>query len=132
MSNKKCHTDSVESQALTEPQDTYDETLQSLGALSAEDKIDLVKQTAKIPWAELERFFAAGKVIEVEPPLNLVTVGLALKDDDVAQFNEWINANKIAPINDESAQLLHDQNASVWALAVAPWVLIQKMQIPKV
>ncbi len=132
MSNKKCHTDGVESQHLPEPQNVYDETLQSLDALSAEDKIDLVKQTAKIPWSELERFFAAGKVIEVQAPLNLVTVGMALKEDDVEPFNAWIKAGEVAPINDDTAQLLHEQSASVWALAMAPWVLIQTVEPPKI
>lgn len=89
-------------------------------------QVALMKQTALISWRELQRFFAAGKVIEVGKDLDLVSVGVALVEDDTQSFSDWTGNGLVRPIPDEVAAELVETDTSVWALAVAPWVLIQK------
>jgi hypothetical protein len=89
-------------------------------------KQELLSQTAKISWEELQRFFAAGKLIYVTQSLDLIEVGTELIMDNKAQFSTWTKANAIHPVNDEQAQLWAQKNPTLWATTVSPWVLIQE------
>ncbi|WP_053979580.1 DUF2288 domain-containing protein [Marinagarivorans algicola] len=91
-------------------------------------KQELLRQTAKISWAELQRYFAAGKVIYVEASLDLIDVGVALIQDDKAAFNTWTNNQLIYPVNDEQAQVWSANAATLWASVVSPWVLVQPLK----
>ncbi|MEX2365184.1 MAG: DUF2288 family protein, partial [Pseudohongiellaceae bacterium] len=46
------------------------------------DKGKICLETARIPWRELQRFFAAGKVYEVDAGLDLTSVALGFSRDD--------------------------------------------------
>ncbi|BCD98393.1 DUF2288 domain-containing protein [Marinagarivorans cellulosilyticus] len=94
----------------------------------ASAKQELLSQTAKISWEELQRFFAAGKLIYVSQPLDLIEVGAELIQDNKAQFLEWTQSQAIHPVNDEQAQLWSKSNPTLWAAAVSPWVLIQELK----
>jgi hypothetical protein len=84
-------------------------------------------QTARLPWAELERYFAAGRVIEVAPALDLVEVAVQLGLDNVARFEAWTCAAEVQPLSDSAAAALAAENAEVWAVVAAPWVLVQRL-----
>ena len=90
--------------------------------------VTLMKQTAVISWRELQRFFAAGKVIEVARGVDLVNVGLALVEDNAAAIKEGIDKEQVQIIPDTTAAQFVVTDASVWALAVAPWVLVQQVE----
>lgn len=88
--------------------------------------VTLMKQTAVISWRELQRFFAAGKVIEVARGVDLVTVGLALVEDNAEAMKAWMDDAQVQIIPDTTAAKFVETDASVWALAIAPWVLVQQ------
>ena len=83
-------------------------------------------ETAKIPWRELQRLFAAGKVMQVDAALDLVDVACAIHDDDVDQVAEWTRAAQLGPVADAQARSWFEDDALVWAVVLKPWVLVQE------
>lgn len=91
-------------------------------------KQELLSQTAKISWEELQRYFAAGSVIYVEPELDLIDVGIALIQDNKIAFSAWTNAKRVYPATDEQAQSWIEKPTILWASVVTPWVLVQPLK----
>ena len=87
----------------------------------------IISETAKIPWLELQRFFAAGKVMQVTPELDLVDVAFALQEDDIEQVTTWTEALQVSPVTDDDARNWVASDASLWAVVVKPWVLVQEI-----
>ncbi len=85
----------------------------------------ITSETAKIPWQELQRFFAAGKVMLVAPGLDLVDVAYALQEDDVDQVKSWTEALQVIPVPDDQAKQWITNDDTLWAVVVKPWVLVQ-------
>lgn len=85
----------------------------------------LQQETARIPWAELQRHFASGKVIHVAPDLDLTDVALQFSRDNKAAVEGWINAGKIAFVSDAQARAWFADQATPLAVVVKPWVLVQ-------
>jgi hypothetical protein len=83
-------------------------------------------ETAKIPWLELQRFFAAGKVMWIAAELDLVDVAFALQKDDLQQVRVWTEKQELAPVSDEQARAWIDSGALLWSVVVKPWVLVQE------
>ena len=83
-------------------------------------------ETAKIPWLELQRFFASGKTLFVKTQLDLVEVAYAFHEDDSDQVAEWLDAEHIVAVSDNQAKQWVDNDSLVWAVVVKPWVLIQE------
>lgn len=86
----------------------------------------LNQETATIPWRELERFFAAGKVIAVDDGLDLVQVAAAVSRDDKAAVEAWIAGQRLVKVSDEQAGAWLEADALVWAVVVSPWILVQR------
>ncbi len=91
----------------------------------AQNRARINAETAKIAFRELQRFFAAGKLMHVEPGLDLVETALAVQQDDVAQIESWIAEQRIARVSDEQARAWIEADAELWAVVVKPWVLVQ-------
>ena len=85
----------------------------------------LVQETARIGWHELQRFYARGNVVRVAESQDLIEVGVALVRDRKDEFQQWINDGAVSEVKPDEAQAWHDEDASVWALVIAPWVLVQ-------
>lgn len=85
-------------------------------------------ETARIAWRELQRFFAAGSALYVAPELDLVQAATALANDDKACFERWLATRQVAPVSDQQAQQWYEGDRDVWAVVVAPWVLVQAVQ----
>lgn len=83
-------------------------------------------QTARIAWTALAPHFAAGKVIHVADELDLVEVAVQLGLDNVARFEAWTASGAVAPLSDEAAAQLAQDDALVWAVVAPPWVLVQQ------
>jgi hypothetical protein len=95
--------------------------------LTAEERrAKLNLETARIAWHELQRFFAAGRVVEVAPALNLLDVAGALVDDDTAQFQQWLETEQVSTVSDARAVDWFEEGAMLWAVVVNPWVLVQE------
>jgi hypothetical protein len=89
------------------------------------EKAKVNLETSSIPWAELQRFFAAGLAIAVADELDLVEVAYQFSRDNKAQVEHWLNAGLIGHVTDRQAGEWIDANSSVWAVVVRPWVLVQ-------
>ena len=82
-------------------------------------------QTARIAWRELQPHYARGAVVLVAPSLDLVDVAVQLQRDNREGFEAWITDGRIAGVSDECAADWYETNPEVWAVVVAPWVLVQ-------
>jgi len=82
-------------------------------------------ETAQIAWCELQRFFAGGMAIAVAAELDLVEVAVQIAQDNKAQVEQWLREGKVGQVSDEQAKAWFDNNATLWALVVKPWVLVQ-------
>ena len=83
-------------------------------------------ETATIPWQELQRFFAAGKVMLVTAELDLVDVAVAFQRDDIDRVRQWTDDLHIEPVSDDQARSWVSTDAALWAVVVKPWVLVQE------
>ena len=89
---------------------------------------EIHSETSKIAWSELQRFFAAGKAGYVSPDLDLIEVALQLSNDNSDQVRQWMDKGKLAPVSDDQARYWIGTDATVWAVVVKPWVLVQDIK----
>ena len=66
--------------------------------LQALSRDEIHSETSKIAWSELQRFFAAGRAINVSPDLDLVEVALQVSNDNSDLVREWMDKGKLAPV----------------------------------
>ena len=95
--------------------------------MTFKEKINL--ETSKIAWKELQRVFAAGKAIAVDPSLDLVEVALQISQDNKAGVAQWMENGYVNGVTDEQAKEWLETDASVWAVVVKPWVLVQNTNV---
>jgi len=88
-------------------------------------KAKLNLETSRIHWHELQTYFARGQVVRVAPGLDLLEVATELAADNRERFERWMSEDKVGDIAPEIAQAWYDRNAELWAVVVAPWVLVQ-------
>lgn len=81
--------------------------------------------TSLIGWHELQRHFAAGKVVAVRAHLDLIEAAIGISTNDTQQVEAWLCAGVIGKVTDEEARIWFDSKASLWAVVVKPWVLVQ-------
>ncbi len=89
---------------------------------------ELVGQTAKVDWSEIERFFAKGQVVRVDASLDLVAVAMAMIRDRAEQFKAWQADGGIAPLEAETARHWASGEATLWAVVTPPWILVQEAE----
>ncbi len=85
-------------------------------------------ETAKIPWQDLQRFFASAKTLSVNDQLDLVDVAYAFHEDDSKQVEKWVDTEQIVAVSNDQAKQWVDNNSLVWAVVIKPWVLVQDRQ----
>ncbi len=83
-------------------------------------------ETAQIRWRELQRFFASGNALAVDPRLDLIEVASVMTEDRAERVDEWLSHGLLGPVSDQQAQAWYEGDALVWALVIRPWVLVQK------
>ena len=91
--------------------------------LPLHDQLNL--QTARISWPELERFFAKGQVLQVSADLDLVNVAEALIEDNTEKFTQWTQTCQVQHLSDAVAKQWVTDDGNLWAVVVAPWVVVQ-------
>ncbi len=87
-------------------------------------------ETARLHWQELQRHFARGVVIKVEPGLDLVEVATQFALDDKQAISGQLNAGLVAQASTEDAIAWNERQAVFWAVVAAPWVLVQEISAP--
>lgn len=88
----------------------------------------LNRETGKIGWVELEKHFAAGNVVYVSPELDLIEVAYQVSQDNKAAVEVWVAAEQVGAASDEQAAQWHVANTELWAVVVAPLVLVQPIK----
>lgn len=86
----------------------------------------LYRETARIEWKELLRFFAAGTVIAVSAELDLVEVAIQISNDNRALIEQWMLENRVDKVSDAQAKGWLETEATLWAVVVRPWILVQQ------
>ncbi|MEX2474640.1 DUF2288 domain-containing protein [Marinobacter sp.] len=82
-------------------------------------------ETSRINWCDLQTYYARGHVVRVEPDLNLLDVAAELAADNTGQFQRWLEEGRIGDVSPDRARAWYDDNTELWAVVVAPWVLVQ-------
>lgn len=88
-------------------------------------RIKVNRETARLPWRELEKHFAAGNVVYVAAELDLVDVAVRISHDDKASIARWMADGKVAKVSDRQARDWLAADAALWAVVVSPFVLVQ-------
>ena len=82
-------------------------------------------ETARIPWKELQRYFAGGYTLVVDEALDLVEAAYQMQQDNAEQVEQWMKSELIRPVANEEARAWFNDDAELWACVIKPWVLIQ-------
>ncbi len=85
------------------------------------------RETAKIQWHELQRFYASDAVIAVAQGTDLIDVAVQFSDDNKIAVEQWLEGGQIFRVTDQQAANWHDGNITLWSVVVAPWVLVQEV-----
>lgn len=93
------------------------------------EREELMRETAKIPWQELQRFFANGSTIYVSPELDLIEVAWAICQDDKPQIEAWLGVGQVGQVTDQQAMTWLEGDARLWSVVVKPWVLVQPISV---
>ena len=88
-------------------------------------KAKLNLETSRIHWHELQTYYARGNVVRVAPALDLLEVAAELTEDNKARFEGWMRDDLVGDVSPDLARAWYDRNAELWAVVVAPWVLVQ-------
>lgn len=83
-------------------------------------------ETSLIEWRELQTYYARGHVVRVAPDLDLLEVAIELTRDNKAAFQQWMERDQVGEVSPDLARTWYDQNTELWAVVVAPWVLVQR------
>ncbi|GGY71788.1 DUF2288 domain-containing protein [Marinobacter zhanjiangensis] len=90
-----------------------------------EIKARLNLETSRIAWRELQTYYARGHVVRVSPQLDLLDVAAELTADNKDQFQQWMVQDQVGEVSPDLARAWYDREAELWAVVVAPWVLVQ-------
>ena len=86
----------------------------------------LLGETAPISWQELQPFFARGALLWVRGEQDLVAVAQAVAENDQGKVAAWLQAGVLSKVDEVCAQDLLVRDPKLWAVVVAPWVLVQE------
>ena len=95
---------------------------------TAELKQRLNGETAKIGWQQLQKHYASGNVLAVALGSDLIEVAIAMHRDDTAQIKNWLADGSVFEVSDDQAKSWYNQDSTVWALVIPPFVLVQEVK----
>lgn len=91
-------------------------------------RLKLNRETARMHWHELLRYFASGLVVVVDDRLDLIEVAVAFTNDDKELVETWMNGNQVHKATDAQAAEWLDADQQLWTVVVRPWILVQKQK----
>lgn len=94
--------------------------------MNAELHDKLNAETARVAWSELERHFARGATLSVGPELDLLEVAQAVALDNTERVTRWLAAGELQRTSAEQARRWAREDAMLWCVVVAPWVLVSE------
>ncbi len=87
------------------------------------------KELAPISFQELQKFFAKGMIIKVAQHLDMVEVALEIHADNAEKVQQWMDNQELERAHDEHAKVWVKNRSELLAVTVAPWVLVQDINI---
>jgi hypothetical protein len=90
---------------------------------------NIKKEIGIIAWTALARFFAAGTAVAVDAELNLADVAFGFSQNNTAAVQQWMMGGKVSRVSDEQAKTWFEADATVAAVVVNPWVLVQEVKM---
>ena len=90
------------------------------------DKLNL--ETARIHWQELQPHFARGAAVYVDSNLDLIGIAKPMANDDSATLAKLMQQGQFGVVSEAQARQFLADNQAMWAVVVAPWVLVQPCQ----
>ncbi len=84
-------------------------------------------ETGRIGWMALLPHFARGQVVRVAPGLDLLEAAAALARDDSERVRRWMDEGWMGPVDEDRARQWQQPEREVWAVVVAPWVVVQEV-----
>ena len=90
----------------------------------------LNSEAAKIPWRELQRHYARGAIIVAAADLDLIAAAVTLAQDDRDTTEQWTDTGNLRRASDDDARNWLENDTVLWAVVVAPWVLVQEPVCP--
>lgn len=85
------------------------------------------RETAKIRWSELQKFFAQGRALHVTKGQDLVQIAKWMAEDNAEALKPLMSSGKLGQVNDQTATQWLEDDQLVWAVVSAPWVLVQAL-----
>lgn len=82
--------------------------------------------TARIRWSALAEPQQQELVVRVSTDLDLIEVGCQFTLDNREQVKAWMDAAQVTKVDAEQAAEWLAQDRELWAVVVAPWVLVQE------
>ncbi len=89
----------------------------------------LLGETASITWQELQPFFARGALLRVASEADLIEAALAVTQDDRDTVAKWLANGQLAKLDESQARDWLARDPQLWAVVVAPWVLVQERTV---
>lgn len=82
-------------------------------------------ETSRIGWHDLQTYYARGHVVRVSPELDLLDVAAEMAADNRPLFEQWMASGRVGDVPPDLARAWYEGNTELWAVVIAPWVLIQ-------
>jgi len=99
--------------------DTSDETLRST----------IKEEIGIIAWTALARFFAGGAAVVIDAELDLAEVAFQFSQNNRYIIEQWMGSGKLNKVSDAQAKIWFETDATVAAIVISPWVLVQEVTI---
>ena len=88
----------------------------------------LNQDTAKIKWSGLHEHQQQESVIAVSIDLDLIDVACEFTLDNHRQVKAWLEQALVNKVSEEQAWQWSTEERELWAVVVAPWVLVQEQK----
>jgi len=92
----------------------------------SERYLKLLGETAQVRWSELAPLHLRGVLLHIAGDLDLVSVAEAVAGDDAQQVATWAASGLLQRMPADTAAGFEANDAPLWAVVVAPWVLVQQ------
>lgn len=89
---------------------------------------ELNKETAKMPWSQMQKFFASGSAIYVSAEFDLLDIASDLVMDNKVRIQSLIDQSKMHNVSDAQASAWIATDAELWTVVLAPYVLVQPIR----
>ena len=90
----------------------------------------LESELGEIDWPGLERHFARGALVWIDPSQDLVSVAVSVVEDDAVRIGTMMDQGSIRRVTAADAVTWQREQRTFRALVAAPWVLVQPLGRP--